>query len=263
MMRPQSKRTVKNGVGQLTLTFGFPKDDAQETQDNGPSASIESGPAGSEPARKKKWNSLIDKVYALPNLTKAWERVKSNNGAPGADGITVKQFSLNAEQRLTELAADLRAKTYRPKPVRRVHIPKSGGGKRPLGIPTVRDRIVQQAILQILEPVFEPTFSTSSHGFRPERGCATALSIVDRAIAAGYTHVVDADIKSFFDTVDHDKLITAVNREVADGSLLRLIRHILTRRSRNQTGYRAPSVVSYCVTLLQGGTCHGPADRSI
>jgi len=225
-----SKKMVKNGVGQLTLTFGFgPKDDAQETQDNGPSPSVEHATVVSDPiGRKKKWNSLIDKVYAPVNLSRAWERVRENNGAAGLDGMSVKTFASNADERLAALSADLRAKTYRPKPVRRKLIPKSGGGTRPLGIPTVRDRIVQQAVLQILEPVFEPRFSTRSHGFRPGRGCATALSVVDRAIKAGYTHVVDADIQSFFDTVDHEKLLDAVNEEVADGSLLKLIRRILT-----------------------------------
>jgi RNA-directed DNA polymerase len=226
---PKNKRAVEIGVGQLTLTFGLSlKDDAQETQDNGPSASIEPAVVVSKPIRKKKWNSLIDKVYAPGNLAKAWERVRENNGACGSDGMTVETFGSAAEQRLATLAADLRAKTYRPQPVRRKLIPKGGGGMRPLGIPSVRDRIVQQAVLQILEPVFEPIFSTRSHGFRPGRGCATALSVVDRAIAAGYTHVVDADIQSFFDTVDHEKLLDAVNEEVADGSLLKLIRLILT-----------------------------------
>jgi len=238
---PTNKRTVKNGVGQLTLTFGLdPKDDAQETQDNGPSVSIEpagvmSNPSGSgadmassSPGRKRKWNSLIDKVYTLPNLRRAWERVRENNGAAGADGMTVRRFAARADERLAALSDDLRAKTYRPQPVRRKLIPKASGGMRPLGIPTVRDRIVQQAILQVLEPVFEPTFSTRSHGFRPGRGCATALSVVDRAVKAGYTHVVDADIQSFFDKVDHEKLLDAINEEVADGSLLKLIRKILT-----------------------------------
>lgn len=226
---PKSKRTVKVGVGQLSLTFGFcPEDDAQATQGNAPSTSIEPAVVVSKPIRKKKWHSLIDKVYALPNLTKAWERIRENNGTCGSDGMTVEAFGRAAEQRLAALSADLRAKTYRPKPVRRKLIPKSGGGTRPLGIPNVRDRIVQQAILQVLEPIFEPVFSSRSHGFRPGRGCATALSVIDRAIAAGYTHVVDADIQSFFDTVNHDKLLDAVNEEVADGSLLKLIRMILT-----------------------------------
>jgi RNA-directed DNA polymerase len=230
------KRAAKNsnltGVGQLEFTFSFPqgllKDEAQETEDNGPPASSASSTVGSRPKRKRKWNSLIDKVYALPNLWTAWQKVKANNGAAGVDGMTVKKFAENDVERLEQLSADLRAKSYRPRPVRRKLIPKSGGGSRPLGIPTVRDRIVQQALLQVLEPIFEAKFSNRSHGFRKERGCATALVVVDRAVRHGYTHVVDADIQSFFDTVDHEKLLTAVNEEVADGSVLKLIRRILT-----------------------------------
>ena len=114
--------------------------------------------------------SLYDKVYALPNLRIAWDRVKANRGAPGEDGMTIRKFTEGEETRLLALSEDLRTKTYRPHPLRRVYIPKSNGGKRPLGIPTVRDRIVQQALHQILSPIFEAKFSPRSHGFRPERG---------------------------------------------------------------------------------------------
>lgn len=232
MYKRTAKKRSSTGVGQLEFTFSFPqgtlKDDAQETEGNGPSASNASSVVGSSQERKRKWNSLIDKVYAFPNLWSAWQKVKANNGAAGADGMTVQKFAENDVERLERLAADLRAKSYRPQPVRRKLIPKSGGGTRPLGIPTVRDRIVQQALLQVLEPIFEAKFSVRSHGFRKERGCATALDVVDRAVRHGYTHVVDADIQSFFDTVDHEKLLDAVNEEVADGSVLKLIRRILT-----------------------------------
>jgi group II intron reverse transcriptase/maturase len=153
--------------------------------------------------------------------------VLDNGGAAGGDGVTLRQFRQNADERLQELATDLRSKTYRPKPVRRVFIPKTGGGQRPLGIPSVRDRIVQQALLQVLSPIFEAKFSSRSHGFRPERGCATALQVVDRAVRHGYEWVVDADLTAFFDTVDHEKLIAALNEEIADGSVLNLITRIL------------------------------------
>lgn len=255
---PGSKPPVKNGVGQLALTFSFPelKDEAGETQDDGPGASIQHAAVGNESerkggkTRKRKWHSLIDKVYAPRNLQSAWERVKANGGAPGVDGTTIETFAERADERLEQLAADLRAKTYQPQPVRRVFIPKSGGGQRPLGIPTVRDRIVQQALRQILEPIFEGKFSRRSHGFRPERGCATALAVVDRAVKHGYGWVVDADIQSFFDTVDHEKLLNAVNEEVADGSVLKLIRRIL------QAGVSLPTVSEVEPTELgtpQGG----------
>jgi len=222
------------GVGQLVLQISFPEgldnDTAGETECpiNEPAVSGAPPAARSKPERKGKWYSLYDKVYALPNLLKAWERVQDNRGAPGIDGTTVEKFAEDAEGRLRALSLDLREKTYRPQPVRRVLIPKSGGGKRPLGIPTVRDRIVQQSLLQVMEPIFEAKFSDRSHGFRPDRGCATALDVVDRAVKAGYGWVVDADIKAFFDTVNHDKLVDFVAEEISDGSVLKLIRQILT-----------------------------------
>lgn len=249
-----SNPRTKDGVGQLAFTFSLPqedaKDEAQETQENG---SVESPTAPlptSKPERKHKWHSLYDKVYALPNLQQAWLSVAENNGAAGIDKVTVKQFSRNVEQRLQQLSLDLRQKTYRPLAVRRAFIPKGAGGKRPLGIPTIRDRIVQQALRQVLEPIFEGVFSARSHGFRPGRGSPTALEVVERAIRSGYTWVVDADIASFFDTVDHEKLLSAVNEEVADGSVLRLIRYIL------KAGVKLPHVSESEPTELgtpQGG----------
>lgn len=227
------KRWEKDGVGQLVLQIVFPhgetSDGTEETQANRPGASSAPPATRSETERKRKWYSLFDKVYALPNLQRAWAQVAANRGAPGIDGVTITQFRENAEERLAQLSQDLRQKSYRPQPVRRVFIPKGGkgGGQRPLGIPTVRDRIVQQALRQVLEPICEPTFSPRSHGFRPGRGCETALEVVDQAVRHGYTWVVDADLEAFFDTVDHEKLIDAVAEEIADGSVLRLIRQIL------------------------------------
>lgn len=226
--RQMRKQAEKIGVGQLVFTFGDePKHGTGETEGNGPRASGGSTTAGSRSDRKSKWHSLIDKVYALPNLRAAWARVKANHGAAGVDGMSVGKFDERSEERLAQLAEDLKTRRYRPQPVRRVFIPKSGGGQRPLGIPTVRDRIVQQSLLQILEPIFDAKFSNRSHGFRPGRGCATALDVVDRAVRHGYSWVVDADIKAFFDTVDHKKLIAALNEEIADGRVLDLITRIL------------------------------------
>jgi len=225
------RKRSEAGVGQLVLQIVFPEgkanDGTGETEVDAPAASGRFPIAESRPERKHKWYSLIDKVYAIANLQAAWKQVKEKNGAAGVDGMTVGKFAQGDAERLQQLSDDLRRKTYRPQPVRRVYIPKSGGGKRPLGIPTVRDRIVQQAVRQILEPIFERKFSRYSHGFRPERGCATALDVVDRAVRHGYTWVVDADIQAFFDTVEHEKLLAAINEEIADGSMLKLIALIL------------------------------------
>jgi RNA-directed DNA polymerase len=225
------KRRAKDGVGQLVLQIVFPdgktSHGTEETEAYGPVASGGASAVRSKPEPKRKWYSLIDKVYARPNLERAWRHVAANGGAPGSDGLTIERFAEHADERLAQLAADLRAKTYRPQPVRRVFIPKSGGGPRPLGIPSVRDRIVQQALRQILEPIFEAKFSSRSHGFRPEKGCPTALSVVDRAVQHGYQWVVDADLQAFFDTVDHQKLIGALNEAIADGSVLNLVTRIL------------------------------------
>lgn len=217
---------------QLTIAFKASEETgategSQEQPGGAPDASETSLAIGKQRVVKRKWYSLIDKVYAQPNLQLAWEQVKANQGAPGVDGQSIRSFASDSKVRLEALSADLRAKTYRPQAVRRVYIPKAGGGQRPLGIPTVRDRIVQQALLQVLGPIFEAKFSDRSHGFRPERGCATALQVVDRAVRNGYDWVVDADIQGFFDNVDHELLLDFVNEEIADGSVLLLIRRIL------------------------------------
>jgi RNA-directed DNA polymerase len=216
-------------VLQIVFPSGKASDGAGETEANEREASPTPSAARRKPERKRKWYSLIDKVYALPTLQDAWRHVAANGGAPGIDRQTIDQFRERADERLRELAKDLRSKTYRPQPVRRVFIPKEGkrGGERPLGIPTVRDRIVQQALRHVLEPIFEATFSPGSHGYRPERGCATALAVVDQAVKAGYDWVVDADLEAFFDTMDHEKLLAALNEEIADGSVLRLVSQIL------------------------------------
>jgi RNA-directed DNA polymerase len=171
-----------------------------------------------------KWYSLIDKVYAPGTLALAWTKVQANKGAAGVDGQSVDRFAAKAEVYLAELATALREDSYRPQAVKRVEIPKGDGRMRPLGIPTDKDRIVQQAIRLVIEPIFESGFCDGSYGFRPERGCHDALREVDRLLKAGYTHVVDADLQSYFDTIPHDRLMAKVEERVSDGRVLDLIR---------------------------------------
>lgn len=171
-----------------------------------------------------KWFSLMDKVYSDKNLTAAWEKVKANKGAAGVDHQSIEAFQANKEKYLEELEKRLREDTYAAKPVKRQWIPKPGSKeKRPLGIPAVKDRIVQTASRNILEPIFEKTFAEQSYGFRPGRGCKDALRRVDMLLRAGRTWVVDADIRSYFDDIPHDKLMEDVKEQVADGRVLKLI----------------------------------------
>ncbi len=170
-----------------------------------------------------KWFSLMDKIYAGRTLQSAWQRVKSNKGAAGIDRISIERFEGQAEQYLQELQQQLKAGTYQPQAVRRVNIPKAGGGTRPLGIPTVKDRVVQMAIKLVIEPIFEQTFRDSSHGFRPERGCKDALREVDAWLKAGYNWVVDADIKGYFDNISHALMMNKVEQHIADKALLNLL----------------------------------------
>ena len=175
-----------------------------------------------------KWYSLIDKVYAPATLALAWSKVHANRGAAGVDGQSVDRFAAKAEDYLSELATALREGSYRPQAVKRVEIPKGDGKTRPLGIPTVKDRIVQQAVRLVIEPIFENGFSDGSYGFRPGRGCRDALRQVDRLLKEGYTHVVDADLKSYFDTIPHVRLLARVEERISDGRLLELIGGWLT-----------------------------------
>lgn len=177
--------------------------------------------------KKRKWYSLYDKVYALPNLERAWEKVRSNRGSGGIDRQTIASFERNKERELLELHRLLREKRYRPHALRRVYIPKANGEQRPLGIPTIRDRVVQQALLNILEPIFEPLFHEHSYGFRPQRDTHQAIAHVREAVSEGKEWIVDVDIRKYFDTVNHELLLDAVNEEISDGSVLRLLRMFL------------------------------------
>jgi RNA-directed DNA polymerase len=184
-----------------------------------------------------KWYSLMDKVYAPKTLALAWEKVKANQGAAGVDGQSVERFEAQAEQYLAELGQALREGKYRPEAVKRVEIPKGNGQTRPLGIPTVKDRIVQTAVKlgeaprrrPDIEPIFEVQFLATSYGFRPGRGCKDALREVDALLKAGYTQVVDADLKAYFDSIPHERLMERVEASVSDGRVLELICGWLTQ----------------------------------
>jgi len=176
----------------------------------------------------RKAHSLIGQVYDPRTLARAWERVKKNKGAGGVDGVTVTRFEENREHYLGVLHQKLKDGSYRPRPVRRVEIDKPGSTtKRALGIPTVMDRVCQQAVVQVLEPIFEPTFRDESFGFRPGRSTHMAMRRIWRQLKAGNTWVVDADIADFFGTLSHSTLVDLVAQRVADGKVLRLLRQFL------------------------------------
>jgi len=175
-----------------------------------------------------KWFSLIDKVYSDRTLSLAWEKVRSNAGACGVDGITIARFEKDSQSRLLAVKEHLKNGSYQPKPVKRVRIPKPGSKQtRPLGIPTVADRVVQQAVRMVLEPIYERRFAEHSYGFRPERSCRNALRRVDGQLAEGHTHVVDIDIQGYFDTIDQERLMKLLKEDVSDGPLLEIIERFL------------------------------------
>lgn len=177
------------------------------------------------------WFSLIDKVYAPATLRAAFARVKANDGAAGTDQQSIAMFESHLEANLENLSQELRQGSYRPSAVKRVWIPKAGKNElRPLGIPTVRDRVAQTALRSVLEPIFERTLAEHSYGFRPKRGCKDALRRVDHLLKSGYTWVVDADLKSYFDTIPHGPLMERVKAQVADGRVLQLIEAYLNQK---------------------------------
>jgi len=173
-----------------------------------------------------KWHSLIDKVYRLETLELGWAQVEKNAGAAGVDRMSVERFAQGRERYLAELVQGLRERSYRPQAVRRVYIPK-GKGQRPLGIPAVKDRVVQAALKLVIEPIFEHEFEPRNYGFRPGRGCKDALREVDRQLAAGHCWVVDADLQSYFDTIPHERLLAKVAGRISDTAVLELIEQFL------------------------------------
>lgn len=175
-----------------------------------------------------KWFRLIDKVFSERNLFAAFQQVAKNRGASGVDHVTVDEFARQIPEAIWQLSDALQGDTYRPQSIRRVHIPKPGTNEtRPLGIPTVRDRMVQAAVVNVIEPIFERDFAEQSYGFRPGRGCKDALRRVDQLLKAGFVHVVDADLKSYFDSIPHDKLMRLLETKIADGRVLSLINAFL------------------------------------
>ena len=194
---------------------------------------------------------MVDKVIRPTTLEAAWRKVARNKGAAGVDGQSIERFAAQAERYLRELHDDLKDGSYRPSPVKRVEIPKGDGRTRPLGIPTVKDRIVQTALKMVIEPIFEVQFRPGSYGFRPGRSCKDALREVDRLLKEGYTHVVDADLKSYFDSIPHDRLMALVAGSISDGRVLALIdgflrQDIMTDMARWQptTGTPQGAVIS-------------------
>lgn len=178
--------------------------------------------------RGGKWHSLMDKVYRPANLLSAYREVAANKGAPGIDNITIEDFTTGLTRNVTKLEQQLRDGTYRPQGIKRVHIPKPGTREtRPLGIPTVRDRVVQNALRHVLEPILERQFAEHSYGFRPNRGCKDALRRVDGLVRKGYKYTVDVDLKSYFDTIEHDRLVKELRKHVADNPVIELVEKFL------------------------------------
>jgi RNA-directed DNA polymerase len=184
-------------------------------------------PGGAESRHVMEGHSLdsvtVAQVLDKENLQKAWKQVKANKGSPGVDDMTIEEFPEYAFTHWEAIKTALLEGTYQPSPVKRVEIPKDSGGTRPLGIPTVLDRVIQQAISQVLTPVFDPFFSHDSYGFRPHRSAHQAIRKVEKDVREGYGYAVDLDLEKFFDTVDHDTLMNRVTRRVRDKGLLRLI----------------------------------------
>jgi RNA-directed DNA polymerase len=225
--------------------------------------------------------AIYDKVHRLDILAHAYARTRANAGAPGPDGVTFEEIDTTGRGLLLEeLREELTTKTYRPGPVRRVYIPKLNGGERPLGIPNIRDRVVQTAVTLLLEPLFEADFDADSYGFRPKRAAHDALDAIHEALEAGMYWVIDADVTAYFDTIPHDRLMKTVAQRVVDRAMLALVKRFLeapviddrddgrphrTRQGTPQGGVISPLLANVYLHLLdrnfrlrvQRGDLHG------
>jgi group II intron reverse transcriptase/maturase len=170
---------------------------------------------------------LLEEILSRKNLNEAYKRVYANKGASGVDGVSVEELHEHLRVHKAEILESIRTRKYKPQPVRRVEIPKDNGKMRQLGIPTVVDRVIQQAIAQVLTPIYEKQFSNSSYGFRPNRSCEMAVVRSLELLNDGYNWVVDIDLERFFDTVNHDRLMNILHRTITDGDVLSLIRKFL------------------------------------
>ena len=189
----------------------------------------------------EKWFRLFDKVFAERNLWASFQQVAKKKGAAGVDHVTIEDFERRLPDAIWELSDALKSGTFVPQAIRRVQIPKPGTKEtRPLGIPTVRDRTVQGAIVNVIEPIFERDFAEHSYGFRPGRGCKDALRRVDQLVKQGYVHCVDADLKGYFDSIPHDRLMARLEHKIADGPVLRLIESYLKADILDEASHWTP-----------------------
>jgi RNA-directed DNA polymerase len=208
------------------LELAFPEQPEGEPPRQ-PVERVESDKAVDEPESPADTTKLMEEVSTRWNLGEAYKRVRSNGGAPGVDGMTVEELPIYFRKHWPEIKAQLLEGTYKPKPVKKVEIPKPAGGTRQLGIPCVQDRLIQQAVLQVLQGRWDPTFSEHSYGFRPGRSAHQAIAQAQTYVAEGYEYVVDMDLEKFFDRVNHDMLMSRIAKRVEDKRLLRIIRAFL------------------------------------